>query len=127
MSTMQKIYDHIWNHFIVEGNPFGYDHQEYICKYRTTGGAKCAVGCLIPDDLYDEEIEGIGVADWFEIGHAWRIEKNFGSIEGTPILNLVAIQHAHDHAAENGDISEFKEELIEFARQWDLLLIVDEE
>lgn len=28
------------------------------CQYRTTEGLMCAAGCLIPDDKYDEEMEG---------------------------------------------------------------------
>jgi hypothetical protein len=28
------------------------------CGYRTETGLMCAVGCLIPDELYDPEIEG---------------------------------------------------------------------
>lgn len=28
------------------------------CAYRGPNGMKCAVGCLIPDDMYDPKIEG---------------------------------------------------------------------
>lgn len=28
------------------------------CRYRGKGGAKCAIGFLIPDDRYSEDIEG---------------------------------------------------------------------
>lgn len=28
------------------------------CKYRATNGTMCAVGCLIPDALYDRSVEG---------------------------------------------------------------------
>lgn len=32
------------------------------CMYRADSGRlKCAVGCLIPDDLYDPDIEGVGI------------------------------------------------------------------
>lgn len=30
------------------------------CAYRGDDGRKCAVGCLIPDSLYDETMEGLG-------------------------------------------------------------------
>lgn len=29
-----------------------------MCKYRAPSGLKCAVGCLIPDELYTKNIEG---------------------------------------------------------------------
>lgn len=28
------------------------------CAYRGKGGARCAVGCLIPDNLYSPDMEG---------------------------------------------------------------------
>lgn len=31
------------------------------CKYRGANGRMCAVGCLIPDDKYDREMEGASV------------------------------------------------------------------
>ena len=31
------------------------------CKYRTSSGLSCAVGCLIPDEMYTYSIEDRGV------------------------------------------------------------------
>ena len=31
------------------------------CKYRGVDGTACALGCLIPDSLYDKSIEGCAV------------------------------------------------------------------
>ncbi len=31
------------------------------CRYRTNDGLRCAIGCLIPDDLYDASMENLGV------------------------------------------------------------------
>ncbi len=31
------------------------------CVYRAADGAQCAVGCLIPDDMFRPEMEGRGV------------------------------------------------------------------
>lgn len=33
------------------------------CAYRTLEGERCAVGCLIPDEMYDPSMENQGV-DW---------------------------------------------------------------
>lgn len=41
------------------------------CWYRGEGGMKCAVGCLIPDEAYSDNIEGAGARALF-----------FGSDEG---------------------------------------------
>lgn len=31
------------------------------CRYRAPDGLKCALGCLIPDELYTPEIEGVSM------------------------------------------------------------------
>jgi len=31
------------------------------CMYRSSEGLKCAIGCLIPDELYDPKYEGVQV------------------------------------------------------------------
>ena len=33
------------------------------CKYRTSSGLSCAVGCLIPDEMYRNKIENRPVGD----------------------------------------------------------------
>lgn len=32
-----------------------------ICAYRGRNGTSCAVGCLIPDDIYDKKMENLQV------------------------------------------------------------------
>lgn len=41
-------------------------HKDFVggsvgCAYRTADGNRCAVGCLIPDELYKEEFETFSV------------------------------------------------------------------
>ena len=38
------------------------EYTEAVCKYRSKGGLKCAVGCLILDEYYDERMEGNSVS-----------------------------------------------------------------
>jgi len=33
------------------------------CRYRSGDGLKCAVGCFIPDEAYDPDIEGVSCYD----------------------------------------------------------------
>lgn len=35
------------------------------CQYKTATGMKCAVGVLIPDELYSVEMEGYGIHSLF--------------------------------------------------------------
>lgn len=34
------------------------------CAYRTKSGNKCAIGCLIPDTTYIENLEGVGLRNF---------------------------------------------------------------
>jgi hypothetical protein len=38
------------------------DSSNASCKYRGIHGTKCAIGALIPDELYRPEIEGLAVS-----------------------------------------------------------------
>jgi hypothetical protein len=56
MTQMQKAYETIRAHLIKQGRP-AKDPMTRSCFYRTEGGLKCAVGCLIDDAVYDETLE----------------------------------------------------------------------
>ena len=53
--TEQEVFDKVVNHLLEQKYQASY---EGACVYRAPDGASCAVGCLIPDELYDEEMEG---------------------------------------------------------------------
>lgn len=63
--TMQKIFDKVYVHLIKQGAksmrglPSCPDLP--VCAYRGYNGTSCAVGCLIPDEAYTPEMEGVGV------------------------------------------------------------------
>ena len=64
MMNKQQIFDAVVNHLAaqktqsISPRPDGKGTQ---CAYRGENGAKCAVGCLIPDELYDPSMEGDNV------------------------------------------------------------------
>lgn len=58
MMTPQEIFDTVANHLRKQGRPA---MSEGNCVYRGPDGTKCAIGCLIPDELYEEDMEGRGV------------------------------------------------------------------
>jgi hypothetical protein len=55
---LQEIYDNVKSHLLAQGCRASKDG---ICRYRTPEGLKCAAGCLIPDSLYRESMEGYGI------------------------------------------------------------------
>lgn len=91
----QAIFNTVWNHFIAEGNPPSIS-AEGRCRYRTEDGKKCAIGILIPDELYSEALEGSsakGICDFADIRAALDVH------DSTDINYLNQIQFAHDGAA----------------------------
>ena len=59
MDTQQAfdlVIQHLWNQNRTSRRDW---RQAEGCAYRGTGGARCAIGALIPDDLYREDMEGL--------------------------------------------------------------------
>lgn len=54
--TNQEIFDKVATHLLMQGKKSMNDRGE--CVYRNAAGRKCAVGCLIPEELYSNEFEG---------------------------------------------------------------------
>lgn len=75
--TPQVAFDFIVAHLRKQGRKALQDDR---CVYRATDGAKCAAGCLIPDDKYNSLIEGISassVCERLKLGWDRAIEVIF--------------------------------------------------
>lgn len=95
--TAQEIFDKIVSHLRAQGvksiefggGPDLLQPGEVRCLYRGPLGTKCAVGCLISDEVYDEDMEDFNILE---------------VIATTPMLKhlmphhqfLVALQTIHD-------------------------------
>lgn len=53
----QEIFDTVVNHLINQKQKSVKEGNKTNCLYRGPNGLKCAVGCLIPDDVYEEYME----------------------------------------------------------------------
>lgn len=119
--TKQETFNIIWNYFVVEAHPRACDRYFQVCMYRTLEGNKCAIGCLIPDELYTRSIEGMGIEDLF-LKHT-LIPKNLSEFLETEfsfedrIEFLCYLQDLHDtYQKSSGDFTAYmKKELTEFA------------
>lgn len=58
--TNQEIFDKVATHLLSQGKRSALGGVG--CAYRGDGGLQCAIGCLIPDELYRYELEGWGAA-----------------------------------------------------------------
>lgn len=92
------------------------------CAYRGEGGTACAVGCLIPDELYDPRIESWGV------GSILNLRTNGVGIDETEayrqVLSRIAshlgqeneallagLQRAHDNQLAEYDLPAWEREM----------------
>lgn len=59
VSDTQKTFNTIVDHLYKQGCASVNDAGQ--CLYRGPNGTKCAIGCLIPDDIYTKSMEGISL------------------------------------------------------------------
>lgn len=108
----QKYFDKIVRHLLTQGERAAYvnpDNDSQNCRYRIEQGGKtmkCAIGCMIPDELYLEGMEGksiMALGNAYPVLHpllsagwvtAWG-EKRAGSMES---LNA-KLQTIHDEVS----------------------------
>jgi len=97
----QTIFNKVWKHFIVNKGKRSIEPSGDggTCLYRGGEGKKCAVGVLIPNDLYQEDMEMHGVEDVFKL---FPHIKEYLGIENLHFL--IELQEEHD----NGENWNFK-------------------
>lgn len=58
-SGLNEVYDKVALHLLAQGKKAMDD--EGACIYRAPDGCKCAIGALIPDEVYTDSMEGVGI------------------------------------------------------------------
>jgi len=100
----QEVFDKVAAHLLTQREK---SKDSYGCLYRSPDGLKCAIGCLIPDNLYDKAIENSPVDELPE--NILRFIGVEDSIEDINFLTDLQIIH-DDSLSEN-----WREKLINFA------------
>lgn len=90
MMTDQDIFDTVAQHLLTQNRR---STLGAMCEYRGADGLKCAVGCLIPDELYLREMEGYTATD-SRVKPA--LVSALGRSRDIPMALLVALQKCHD-------------------------------
>jgi hypothetical protein len=95
--TDQEIFDTVTTFLLKQGvqsiNPGEYAIHQNACLYRGPNGAKCAIGCLIPDTLYTSDIEGTGIREFINP----ELKNFLGLSVPARIEFLEELQYTHDH------------------------------
>lgn len=86
----QQAFDIMIQHLRQQGQP-SKEEGSSRCLYRGPDGLKCAVGALIPDNIYSRHFEGLDIHDAATQYPA--IRKLF---EGMDYTLLGAVQFTHD-------------------------------
>ena len=113
--TDQEVFTTVARHLLKQGKKSVDLFDSCRCLYRDERDRKCAIGCLIPDDLYHATMENLNVVELF---------SEFGSIrqlfEGLSIDLLEKLQTIHDRKA----VSDWGELLkiiaVKFNLKWEL-------
>lgn len=118
----QKIYDKVAKHLLTQMKQSVSADLEG-CAYRGEGGTMCAIGCLIPDDLYRKGMEGKHAQ--FVLRTWPELNKIIGAEDGRDYNFLLALQRIHDRRQPEAWLNE----LTDFARAYDLepVTVVDGE
>ena len=89
----QKTYDTIKAHAIKQGKK---STNGNICLYRDQDGLKCFIGAIIPDELYNPDMEGNDIyrlATWKQYDN---IREYLNITAGDDINFLMNVQSIHD-------------------------------
>lgn len=96
----QQTFDRIVAHLRQQKRQSVNDHS---CLYRGPNGTSCAVGCLIPDDLYDPKMEGNSVESVCDVyPSVGRMFREWGV---DPCL-LTDMQRVHDDFHNPGTLTD---------------------
>ena len=63
---LREIYWQVKTHMLTQNQRCLSATDGKTCQYRSSEGLHCAVGCLIPDQYYNSDMEGCSISDMIE-------------------------------------------------------------
>lgn len=94
MLTAQQIFDKVAEHLLKQNDRCM--SAKSVCSYSGDNGLKCAVGVLIPDELYDRSMEGQSYSSIYGGSLSAALTKGGVDLKlCIPLLN--GLQRLHDH------------------------------
>lgn len=122
----QELFEIQYNYFSQPNTTYGYTPPlpggtHGTCVYNENG-YKCAIGCALPEGLYEPEMEGKSVSELFDldISNEWQDEffRVFGDVDENYLSDS---QNLHDSCAMNqASKSVFLDRLCDLASKYDL-------
>jgi hypothetical protein len=103
LDTTQKIFDYAYFFLLDQGGQSmrkSKNSGASVCAYRGNEGRKCGAGCLLTDEEYNKNMEGLG---W----HGYSIDKYIPN-RLTPFGRIISrIQKIHDYWAQSANASDW--------------------
>jgi hypothetical protein len=127
--SKQELFNTVFSHLWEQGKSSvkGEGTHSYDCLYMSSDGLKCAVGCLISDEYYDESIESHNVTD-VKVLHA--VERSLNRrVSDAELTLLDNLQKVHDDLVPYNDSPNvwkniYLMSMYEVANRYDLTLPV---
>lgn len=85
--TEQEIFNMAYIGLAKQGFERSFDDETKYCLYRGPDGRKCALGHCIPDEIYDDELESIALAE---------VVEKIPDLSGVDIFFLENLRNCHD-------------------------------
>jgi hypothetical protein len=113
--TNQEIFDKVAHHLLTQRQV---SRTEGCCRYRDDHGLKCAIGCLIPDEIYDPTIEEATVGTRKVMGLLSRagVIPEYDQVHVLLTDFLQDLQLVHDDC----EVDRWAERLTDLAGTWKL-------
>ena len=117
----QQMFDFMLNHLRSQGGPSTSDPTEEdigesVCMYRGDNGLMCAIGCMIPDSMYKNTLEG-------ESADIYLRKVGVSRESDTRSFLKIAQSDLHDDIAGGGPdefLTSLEENAIELAKAYKL-------
>lgn len=103
----------------------GMPKTRFVCDYRSSNGAKCAIGVHIPDEKYDESFEGKScdaLAIWQTTGLPYEDSGSTLYVTGPFVRLALRLQGIHDRFP----MEQWEEELKRSANESDFGIVYKE-
>lgn len=113
--TDQEIYDKVAIHLLTQNKRSQINYGDGTrCVYKSPNGLMCAMGILIPDELYNETMEGENINNNSAVQDAIGLRSN-----QTKLANILQRCHDYVHPAdwkkvliESGEIFNLNTEIV---------------
>lgn len=132
--TNQSALNKVYKWFVTERHGIAKTGDGNMCVYRGANGARCAIGCLIPDRKYRKGFEGLGIDELLCQRTVETLREHFLGVDKDLLVELQGLHddygyykddssHEPDREARQPDehfLKHMRDGLMDIAKEWNL-------